>query len=771
MRAILIAVPVIALALVVVSGPAASISPDASGFRALSGAEAAGFNIPSDMRLSQTMRLQASGITYERYQQDYGLATVLGGEVTILRDESGMASAVIGAHYPDVQPVNRVLRTPRAAELAAESETGAAASRSTHLVLDPWSKRYLFQVESRGVSSRWFHYVDAETGRIVRSFDAIAQGEGTGVKGDTKDLTGLTVFDNAGHGAVGPHYDLVSADVRQATYDAENGLTIQFPATDADDVWDLITFFGESPGQPALVDAHYYANVTDDYLLSAFGLDWIGDCGYTAMLSVAHFDESYNNAFWNGTFTVYGDGNGVTRREYSGALDIVAHEQAHGVTDCTSGLIYENEPGALNESFSDILGSSAEFAAAEPDSSNCTKATGQVACADWWIGEDITLNADTVPGFRNMADPEEDFNPDHYSEYFVTTEDNGGVHINSAIPNHAYYLLVNGGLNASCADPGTHSAAHCSDLLDTQDNDLNVTGIGLADAEQIAFLGFASLQPDGTFCDARLAGEAAAEALFGAESQQVTSTRDSWIAVGVTDMACGIIQDSDDDGVGDPADNCPTVPNADQTDYDADGEGDACDSDIDGDEVPNGEDPEADGDNLLNTTETACGSDPLHSGRIPERTDAVFSGTDDDGDSEVDEPLPPGAETYDCDGDGFAGEAEDHIFGGAGGLDQDACGTDAWPNDFISGSLPESTDRLNIADLATFVAPVRHINTDVGTYPSDERWDLVPGPGPLEDDISILDLSAAVSGSTGFPPMFGGAAAMNGPLCPWPETS
>jgi bacillolysin len=86
------------------------------------------------------------------------------------------------------------------------------------------------------------------------------------------------------------------------------------------------------------------------------------------------------------------------------------------VTQCTSNLIYRDESGALNESFSDMLGNSAEFFAVEPLSSNCVRAAGQAACADWTIGEDVYLPADAVPGFRNMADPEEDNDPDDYSE-------------------------------------------------------------------------------------------------------------------------------------------------------------------------------------------------------------------------------------------------------------------------------------------------------------------------------------------------------------------
>jgi bacillolysin len=359
--------------------------------------------------------------------------------------------------------------------------------------------------------------------------NALQTDHGIGVKGDTKSLEGLTVFSSGDDHYPGVHWDMITPDERQTTLDARNGFFLLYQVIDGDNHW--VVPGRTSPGDPAGVDAHVYARTTDAYYLSRFGFDWWPCYPPTlfsgpGMRSVVHYNVDYNNAFFDGRYTAYGDGDGVLFRELSGGLDVGAHEHTHGVTNCTSQLTYTNEPGALNEAFSDMIGSSAEFFANEPTVS-----------ADWLIGEDVYLPADTVPGFRNMGDPEEDADPDHYLERFTGTTDNGGAHTNSAIPNHAYWLLVNGGPNASCAAPASHNAVHCTDA-DTQDNGLSVTGIGVADAERITFLAYIGLTPNATMCDAREAMEAAATTLFGSGSQQHASTRDAYVAVGLTDAQC-----------------------------------------------------------------------------------------------------------------------------------------------------------------------------------------------------------------------------------------
>jgi Thrombospondin type 3 repeat len=221
--------------------------------------------------------------------------------------------------------------------------------------------------------------------------------------------------------------------------------------------------------------------------------------------------------------------------------------------------------------------------------------------------------------------------------------------------------------------------------------------------------------------------------------------------------------DTDVDGVCNPSapsggpqpctgtDNCPITSNPGQEDFDGDLIGDICD-------------PDDDNDGVSDIGEADCGSDPLNAGARPERVDGVYAGVDDDGDTQVDEPLPAGALDFDCDGDGYAGVAELSIFGST--RDQDPCGMDAWGSDLYTGGVPDSTNRITITDLTSFVAPVRRLDQSPPSDPGwSPRWDLVPGSGVFSKYIAINDLTALIAGNSGFPPMFGGARAFNGPTC------
>jgi hypothetical protein len=213
-------------------------------------------------------------------------------------------------------------------------------------------------------------------------------------------------------------------------------------------------------------------------------------------------------------------------------------------------------------------------------------------------------------------------------------------------------------------------------------------------------------------------------------------------------------------------------------------------ADRDNDGLADMDDADDDGDGIADDLEAACGSDPLDVTpplSRPERVDGAFDNADDDGDTLIDEALPNGASAFDCDGDGYNGSAEDHVYSYLPQTDGDqkTCqeydtshpnpNADIkpslrWPSDFHRAGVPNSFNRVNILDLASFLAPVRYFGSDVGTNPGDVRWDLVPGASfPFTVDISIVDLAAMIAGPSGMPPMLGGVRAFGGPVCPWAE--
>ncbi|MCH8814530.1 MAG: hypothetical protein IH957_05435 [Chloroflexi bacterium] len=244
--------------------------------------------------------------------------------------------------------------------------------------------------------------------------------------------------------------------------------------------------------------------------------------------------------------------------------------------------------------------------------------------------------------------------------------------------------------------------------------------------------------------------------------------------------------DTDGDGFDDGEDAFPLDP-TENFDTDNDGTGDNADPDVDGDGTPNGSDADIDGNGVANADETACGADAGSARTRPERVDDAFAGVSEDGDAQVDEPLPPGVGAFDCDGDGYSGAAEDNVFSYLAQTDGDqktcqeydtnftavdpnqtaATPSLRWPSDFNSSASPiDSFNRINILDIVSFLAPVRYFGTDLGTNPGDVRWDLTPGKGVFTTDLNIQDITAMIAGSSGSPPMLGFVKTFGGPTCP-----
>jgi Zn-dependent metalloprotease len=485
-----------------------------SGSFAISGKSAAAYVVPDDVTQVWSSR-RPDGTTQTRYQQKVGNADVFGGQVTVLKNAAGRTTAVIGAYFPDLRPTNAVKVGRAAARGIVVDKVGSRGTFRNHLMVNPRTGRYFYEVQSLRAAQRPVRWVDATSGAVIKAYNGLTEGSGTGVKGDTKQLD--TVKD-----ATSGLFQLKTADDRQETYDLQNASveTGGVLMTDPDDVWNYNKGIA-SPSQAAGVDAHYYAGVVDDFYHDVFARNSLDNKGLK-IVSKVHYSSRYCNAFWNGQFMTYGDGDGRTCLPLSGGLDVDGHEMTHGVTEFTSGLIYENESGALNESFSDMMGNTMEFYAAQGGKDPS-------GSPDWLIGEDVIKNRTGNNGFRNMGDPEEFGDPSDYSQLYTGTSDSGGVHTNSGISNHAYYLAVNGGRNASCTANAVHGV-----LLTTKSCDVTVPALGLSKAEHVFYDGFTSLPAYANFCDARNATVAAA-----ARTGDDAAIGAAWDAVGVNAGCAG----------------------------------------------------------------------------------------------------------------------------------------------------------------------------------------------------------------------------------------
>lgn len=222
-----------------------------------------------------------------------------------------------------------------------------------------------------------------------------------------------------------------AGQVQREIYDAENAQTLPGKRV-------------RSEGQPdnndvASREAYDYLGVTYDFFWRAWQRNSLDNKGLPLKGSV-HYGKDYQNAFWNGQQMVFGDGEIFNR--FTIALDVIGHELGHGVTESEAGLIYFGQAGALNESLSDVFGSLVK-------QFHLQQTAGQ---ADWIIGEGLLASGIKGKGLRSMSEPGtayddpllgKDPQPADMKNYVQTRDDNGGVHLNSGIPNRAFYLAAN----------------------------------------------------------------------------------------------------------------------------------------------------------------------------------------------------------------------------------------------------------------------------------------------------------------------------------------
>jgi Zn-dependent metalloprotease len=215
-------------------------------------------------------------------------------------------------------------------------------------------------------------------------------------------------------------------------YTAENGLLLPGKL--------VLQEGGTASTDAAVNEAYEGAGATYDLYWDAYGRNSLDGQGMR-LDSTVHYQKNYDNAFWNSHEMVYGVGDGDLFNRFTVAVDVIGHELTHGVTQYTSNLNYSNQSGALNESISDVFGSLVKQ----------RKAGQSAAQADWLIGAGLFTSRVKGVALRSMREPGSAYNdpilgkdpqPAHMRDYVQTLDDNGGVHINSGIPNHAFFLAA-----------------------------------------------------------------------------------------------------------------------------------------------------------------------------------------------------------------------------------------------------------------------------------------------------------------------------------------
>jgi len=480
------------------------------------------------------------GRAIERLQQYHQGVPVWGAQV--VRDaSSGVAESIFGELSASLTLATTPALSPDDARTRLLESAGATLLRQPQLIVLPMAGGDARLAYSGVVSSDegiFRVFIDANGGPELLRYSEIhtqsAVGTGVGLSGDTKKLS---VVQQAGQFLADDRLrppSLTTYDMRAdfgRLLNLLNGFIPFAPsdvAADADNAWTDVS----------AVDAHAHIGWTYDYYFKRHGRQGLDDRnrrmvtlinGVTPQgaVTLPISSQFTINAFWcdtcgpGGVGTMY-FGNGIPPNfslvstgqnvfQLAGALDVAAHELTHGVTSSSSNLIYLDEPGALNEAFSDIIGTAVEFYFQTPG-------TGRDQ-ADYLIGEDAfrAFRPGSVNGIRSLENPRAYNQPDHYSTRFTGREDNGGVHINSGIPNNAFYLAIEGGANRTSGR--------------------TVQGVGAANREQIEkvfYRAFVFLLPaNATFSTARAATIQAARDLYGATSAPVTAVTQAWTAVGV----------------------------------------------------------------------------------------------------------------------------------------------------------------------------------------------------------------------------------------------
>ncbi|MDZ4804936.1 MAG: M4 family metallopeptidase [Candidatus Eisenbacteria bacterium] len=467
---------------------------------------------PADELTMNRVESDRDGFHAVRFRQTWRRNEIWGNDLIVRFDPAGRVIGMSG-HYratpkgliPNAQlDESAATGSARAHVLGQHGRTPTSSSATPVWFDAPGGLRPAFAViVEAGLDCRRELLVDALTGRIQKDL-SLVQTDGA-VLGSGPDLTNTNR--TLGLYQIGSSFlmtdtrkDMFSQPLSQFPNKPSGTITLINATNGMGDNLTHVTSSNTASWNSfrnAVSGAHFAGQVYDYYRTRHDRQSIDGKKG--TMWLVVNFQNNFNNAFWNGQFMVFGNGDGNDFSDLAGSLDVTAHEMSHGVIENTAGLVYEFQSGALNEHFADAFGAATEFFA-RPGSAN------------WLLGEDVTTPGIAGDALRNMENPGAanvafgGQQPTHMSEFrnLTSSQDNGGVHINSGIPNRAFFLTA--------------------------------TTLDVGRGERIWYRALSQyLMRNSQFVDFRRGCIQAATDLFGGGSTEVTAVTNAMNTVGIVD--------------------------------------------------------------------------------------------------------------------------------------------------------------------------------------------------------------------------------------------
>ena len=357
--------------------------------------------------------IQIEGLTYTIHYKD-GIPQSANGKII------KSAGAPTQPSINQTEAIEKAIAAVPAKQYCWDTDTSHYPDAELLYIQNDSSIILCYKVDIYALSplSREYIYVDAIKGTIIQRLSRIHETNITGTA-STK-YSGIIDITTTKIDSIPNLYSLRETTRGNGiyTYSLNNDLSILSATelTDDDNVWDSIH-------HQTAYDAHYACEMTYDYFKSTFDRNSIDDNGF-ALVSYVHYGVNEGRAFWDGSKLKFGDGNETYLPLTS--MQIVAHEITHGLTEKTANLQYRDEPGALNESFSDIFGI-------------CVENYVSPTTTDYILGEEVRRDGTAI---RNMENPNSTGDPDTYlGKYWISESgDNGGIHTNSGVQNYWFYL-------------------------------------------------------------------------------------------------------------------------------------------------------------------------------------------------------------------------------------------------------------------------------------------------------------------------------------------